>query len=109
MVIAKTAMLPTESKVTVDPRILLYAAQRKAPLPPGSVSKVGRWKAETLAACFCKASKHAGDGIPGQHEELWAAMAAVPRHLVRNMAEKAAFWVDMKKKIASGQPAEVEM
>jgi hypothetical protein len=35
-------------------------------------------------------------------------MALVTHDNVKNMAEKAASWVDKKKMIASGQPAEDE-
>jgi hypothetical protein len=97
-VTAKTAMLPTESDIAVDPRILLYAAHHEALLPPGSVSKVSEWhaKAETLAACFQKAGKPADLDIQGQHGELWAAMKPVTCDLVKKMAKTAALWVEKK-------------
>jgi hypothetical protein len=85
-------MLPT---AVVDPKVLLYAAQHNAPLPAAGQAEVltRRAQAEALAACFQKAVKHADSGIPGQHAELWGAMRDVQPDHVKNIAEKAVFWV----------------
>jgi hypothetical protein len=92
----KEAMLYMRRDDGVNNRIVLYAARRRAPLPPHVQAEVEKRgvQAFTLALCFRKASELAQTCEKDDKDRaLWAVMASLPINVVMHIADEALLWV----------------
>ncbi len=81
--------LLVSSDLVVSGPVLLYAAQKGAPLTPRMEGMLGevRRRALALAGCFHQAARLARR--PGLHARKWAAMGRVPPEIVERIATLA--------------------